>query len=336
MKSQPQDHHGERAQWSTCWLAGLVIGIVLGSTGCRLPFMTPRAPKAPELLSAQPTAEDIAMTIATQSNRVRQVQSQVRLSVQDMPAVSGQLRFERPRRLRIQAKFLGMVGGPGVDIGSNDEAFWIWMKANLPGAGPAFVYANHDQFAQTLAQQRIPMQPEWIADALGLVTIPADAILEGPFARRDRTWELRYRVDSPSGTLTRVLIVEAVTARVVEQFWYDSNSRLLAHARSSDFEYLDPPGVSMPRRVVLTVSPQTEDQMTLTLQMSGLMVNQATGNDQIWVMPRPEGVPAVDLGRPGAWMTSVPNDVSAMPAPVSTTGYPQHGYRPQYRGATYR
>ena len=133
-----------------------------------------------------------------------------------------------------------------------------------------------------------------------------------------------------------MLIVEAVTARVVEQFWYDSNSRLLAHARSSDFEYLDPPGVSMPRRVVLTVSPQTEDQMTLTLQMSGLMVNQATGNDQIWVMPRPEGVPAVDLGRPGAWMTSVPNDVSAMPAPVSTTGYPQHGYRPQYRGATYR
>ena len=293
--------------------------------------MPSRAPQAPVLLSNQPTADEMALAIANQSNRVNQLQAQIRISVQDMPGLSGQMKFERARRLRIQAKMLG-IGGPGIDVGSNDEAFWIWLQTNLPGTGPSFVHARHDDFARTLAQQRVPLQPEWIADALGLVSIPSEAVLEGPFARPDRSWELRYRYDSLAGPLTRVLIVEPGTARVTQQFWYDGNSRLMAQSRASDFEYLDPPGVSMPRRIQLTIAPQTPEQMTLTLQLSGINVNLPPGSDALWEMPRPEGIPTVDLGQPGGWMTGVPTQLT----PNNTPTYPEAGYRPQYRGATYR
>lgn len=309
--------------------------LLLLVSGCRLPFMPAKGPTAPVLLSPQPTATEIAMAVGEQSNRVQQVQAQVRLSVQDMPGLSGQMRFERPRRLRIQAKMLG-IGGPGVDVGSNDDAFWIWIQSNLPGSGPGFVYARHEEFAATLAQQRTPLQPEWIADALGLVTIPPQAMLEGPFKRNDKSWELRFREDSAAGPLTRVLIVENGTARVIEQYWYDANSRMLANARSSDFEYLDPPGVSMPRRVVLTVAPGTSDQMSLTLQMSGITLNQPSGNESLWMMPDPGNIPSVDLGKPGGWMTGVPSDLPTQLAPEPVPTYPDVGYRPQFRGATYR
>lgn len=312
-----------------------IAGLLVFATGCRLPFMPSRGPTAPVLLSAEPTANEIAMAVGDQSGRVQQVQAQVRLSVQDMPGLSGQMRFERPRRLRIQAKMLG-IGGPGVDIGSNDESFWIWLQSNLPGVGPGFVYAKHEEFAATLSQQRIPLQPEWIADSLGLVTIPPQAMLEGPFKRNDKNWELRFREETAAGPMTRVLIVENGTARVIEQYWYDVNARLLAQARSSDFEYLEPPSVSMPRRVVLTVAPGTADQMSLTLQMSGIAVNQPSGNEALWLMPDPGNVPSVDIGRPGGLSTGIPTNLPTQLAPQQAPTYPETGFRPQFRGATYR
>lgn len=302
--------------------------------GCRLPGWTVPTPPAPVVLSAQPTSQEILAAIAGNGNAVRQLQSQVRVSVQDLPSLSGQLAIERPRRLRMQANLLG-VGGTAVDVGSNDESFWIVMPSGMPGAAPLFLYARHEEFAATLARQRMPLQPEWISDALGLLTLTPETSVEGPFPRADGNWELRLRAPAPQGVVTRVVMVERGTARVLEQTWYDGNLRPLVTARSSDFEYQPSPGVSLPRKVTLTITPGTADQLTLALQMNGWRINQLMGGEALWIMPESQGAQAVDLGRPGAWMTGREGE-NTLPTHPVTTGTPAAAFRPQYRGRDFR
>ncbi|HAN98599.1 MAG TPA: hypothetical protein DCQ98_14710 [Planctomycetaceae bacterium] len=327
-----------RPSWSSPVRTALGVSFVLVGllSGCRLPIGRTPALRTPEVLSAQPTAQELAAAVNANAGQVGQLQSQVRLSVQDLPGLSGQLIYERPRRLRLQARLLG-VGGPGVDVGSNESDFWMWFQTSLPSSGPMFVHANHERFASTLAQQRLPLQAEWISDALGLATIPPDATLAGPFARNDRNWELHVVEQVPSGTLTRILVIERGTARVLEQHWYDDARRSLAIAQATDFEYLQPPGVNLPRRVILTIAPYTTDKMTLTLQMSGLRVNQSVTSAATFEMPDPGNTPRIDLGAPGAWMQE-----TAATAPPAVTNVlsgddpTSSAFRPQYRGRTLR
>ena len=308
-------------------------------TGCQsVSWWSPSVPKAPVVLNATPTAQEIALTINQNAAKVHQLESQARVSVQDMPGITGKLAFEKPRRLRLQAKLLG-VAGPGVDVGSNDQEFWIWLQTAMTGQQPLFLHANHQEFAATLAQQRTPIQPDWLIDALGMVQIDPASQIEGPIVRADKNWEIRVMTQTPSGPLTRILIVDRQRAWVLEQHWYDANQRPLAIARASDFVYYSSPDVSMPRRVELTVAPQTADQLVLTVQMSEHRINQLTGDPaKLWAMPRPDGVQTMDLGKPGMWMLGgAPTQVPEPPtSPAVTTPVNSAAYTPQYRGRVYR
>ena len=321
-------------------LVGLGVIALCGlQTGCQsVSWWGPAVPQAPSVLQATPTAKDIALAISQNSQRVEQLESHARVSVQSMPAITGKLAFERPRRLRLQAKLLG-VAGPGVDVGSNDEQFWIWLQTSMAGQAPLFLHANHQEFAATLSQQRTPIKPEWLIDAMGLIQIDPQAQLEGPIVRADKTWEIRLRTWTESGWLTRVLVVDQQKAWVLEQQWYDANNRVLAIAKASDFAFYPGPDVSMPRRVELTVGPRTPDQLTLTLQMADHRINQLSGDpSQLWAMPQPNGVQTLDIGKPGMWMLGGPGD--SMPSPPLTTApstnTPTASFTPQYRGRVYR
>lgn len=307
--------------------------------GCQsFSWWGPAPPEAPVVLQSMPTAQEIVLAIGQNSQRIQQLESQVKVSVQDMPGITGKLAFERPRRLRLQAKFLGLPG-PGVDLGSNDSEFWVWLQTGGTGQAPVMLYANHYEFASTLSQQKTPIQPDWLIDAMGLVAIDPQAQLEGPIVRTDKNWEIRVRQWTPSGYITRVLVVDRQHAWVLEQQWYDDSGRVLGIARASDFTFYPGPDVSLPRRIELTIAPQTPDQMQLTLQMSGHRINQLSGDaEQLWLRPQPSGVQALDIGKPGMWMLgAAPNPTSS--DPVSTapnTNLPTATYTPQYRGRVYR
>ncbi len=343
-----QAHHPRRQALTSqlrCQLAtrfGLQVMLLLvGGTqvGCQsFSWWGPAAPEAPVVLQSMPTAQEIVLAIGQNSQRIQQLEAQVKVSVQDMPGITGKLAFERPRRLRLQAKFLGLPG-PGVDLGSNDAEFWVWLQTGGTGQRPVMLYANHEEFTATLSQQKTPIQPDWLIDAMGLVAIDPQAQLEGPIVRTDKNWEIRIRQWTPSGMMTRVLVVDRQHAWVIEQQWYDESGRVLGIARASDFVFYPGPDVSLPRRIELTIAPQTQDQMQLTLQMSGHRINQLSGDsEQLWLRPQPSGVQALDIGKPGMWMLGAAPNHNASD-PVSTapnTNLPTATYTPQYRGRVYR
>ena len=64
-----------------------------------------------------------------------------------------------------------------MDLGSNDELFWFWVKRNQP---PAFYFCRHDQFAASAARQILPVEPTWLPRALGVVTLDPGGHYQGP------------------------------------------------------------------------------------------------------------------------------------------------------------
>ena len=54
-----------------------------------------------------------------------------------------------------------MMGSSELDVGSNDELFWFWIKRNKPRA---LFYCRHDQFGSSNARQMIPVDPGWLAE----------------------------------------------------------------------------------------------------------------------------------------------------------------------------
>ena len=74
------------------------------------------------------------------------------------------------------------VFGPEVDLGSNDQLFWFWIKRNQP---PAVYVCRHDQFPTSRARQMIPIDPNWLVEALGTLVLDSQLPHQGPYRDKD-------------------------------------------------------------------------------------------------------------------------------------------------------
>ena len=67
-------------------------------------------------------------------------------------------------RLRLVA---GLPIGTGreIDLGSNDELFWFWIRRNDP---PGVYYCRHAEFASSPISRELAVDPHLVAQAFGL------------------------------------------------------------------------------------------------------------------------------------------------------------------------
>lgn len=316
----------------------LMLYVVLSAPlmGCKVwwPFQSQNtAIDAPIVFQARPSQQQLIESINANSSKIYQLQSQVRLTVEGLPGLSGDIALERPNRFRLNASLLG-VGGNGVDVGSNDEVFWIWVKSPLPGQPPEILYARHDEFANSPMKEQIPIDPAWIRDAIGLTEISPQAAHEGPFVRTNGDLELRTSLETASGRMTRLTIVDPKYGWVKEQSLLNSRLQTILVARSSSFRYYQEADVSLPQRIEIDFLPGTADAQKLTLDASGYQINQLNGSpDQLWSMPKSPGVRVRNLIAEFQGMQNAPrNNYSQRYAQGpsgqnSTNGYAQAGYQ---------
>lgn len=299
------------------WLPLLVVATSL-PIGCSWKgggLMRNPGPAAPVVLQPGATADQIVAAVNQNTARVHSyVTHNAKFSVPGMsaiPLMQGNIALERPLKFRLQA---GTALGSEIDLGSNPEHFWFWVRRNTP---PAVYFCRHDQFATSAAPQMLPVDPNWIGDALGLVELNPATPYEGPFPRPDGSLELRSSISTPSGPMTRVVVVDKDHAWVKEQHLYDSASAPVASAIGDDFRYDPVAMVSLPRRVTIHV-PRAD--MALTIDVGHLSVNVPVGDpNQLWSIPVPAGYPRVDLGTtsPG-----IPIDLSGVTAAAGTPTAP--------------
>lgn len=332
------------AATSLAWLIAVVALFAGSGASCQRPLtFSPFAsagPPAPQVLPAGATREQIIAAVNQNSSRVRSLTTtSASITIPDtmnLPILTANIAAERPGRVRITAGTA--ITGQEMDIGSNDELFWIWVRRNQP---PAVYFCRHNQFAQSAIRQMMPIEPAWLLSAMGMTEIDPASVVDGPLPRSDGTVEIRSLLPSASGTLQRVTVIDARRAWVVEQHVYDPSGRtLLASAVAETHQYYPIEQVSLPQRISLRL-PTAGMALKIdlgTVQINTVRINQLAGNpNQLWAMPAFDGYQKHDLGgaapntqlpgRPTAQVTPVPASSPVVPAafqPRRALAYPTY------------
>jgi hypothetical protein len=311
----------------------LAITVLLSASGATCqrqmmmnPFATP-GPAAPQILVEGATRDQIVAAVNQNSSRIQSLTATgVTITIPDMlglPLLSGNMAAARPGRFRLTA---GTIAGQELDIGSNDELFWMWVRRNQP---PAVYYCRHAEFANSNIRQLMPIEPSWLLAAVGIVDIDPASVFDGPLpsARGQGTVELRSWLPSASGRLQRVTVVDARRAWVIEQDIYDqSGTTLLASARADSHRYYEREQVSLPERVTIQLPTAN---LRMTINLGPMQINQlAADRGQLWALPTFDGYQQINLG--GA-VPGTPLPGPAPPSPLSgivPTSYPSYPTTP--------
>ncbi len=253
----------------------------------------------PRLLPAQPTREQIMAAVEDNTGRVRSyMASQAVLSVPGVPRLSAQVACEPPRRFRLRAQT--SLTGNELDLGSNDDLFWLWVRRHEP---PIMLFCRHDQYEQSSARRLLPIQAEWLPELLGLVRFDPDDRHEGPFTTPDGRCEIRSTIDSPDGPLLRSTLLQAATGLVEEQHLFTADGERLASVRMSRHRVDPTSGAALPRLVEVS---WPASGVEFTLEITSLVTNApAPDPGQLWQMPAYSGYEPIDLADPTVTITPV-------------------------------
>jgi len=295
------------------------------------PFGTP-GPIAPEVLAEGASREQIIAAVNQNSAKIQSLSvTGASITIPDvfgLPLLNGNIAAERPGRFRLTAGT--SITGQEIDLGSNDELFWMWARRNQP---PAVYSCRHDQFANSAIRQMMPVEPAWLLAALGMVELNPTQVFDGPLPRGDGTVELRSHMPSVAGTLQRVTVIDARRAWVVEQHVYDqTGTTLLASAVAESHRYYPVEQVSLPGRISLRLPSAN---LAMTIDLGSVQINQLAGDrQQLFSLPSFQGYPQHDLGGTPVAMP-IPGRPIASPAAsgVAPTAYPPYPST-AYPGAT--
>ncbi|MFM9059543.1 MAG: hypothetical protein ACKOSQ_10545 [Planctomycetaceae bacterium] len=252
----------------------------------------------PRVLPQQPTLEQVIAAVHDNTDRVRSLAApQATLAVPGVPRLSARVACEPPRRFRLQAQT--SLTGPELDIGSNDDLFWLWLRQHKP---PITAFCRHDQYDRSAARRLLPIRAEWMPELLGLARFRPEDLHQGPFPTADGRIEIRSRIVAPDGELYKSTILDATTGLVAEQHLFTAAGERLASVRTSRHRVDPSSGATLPHKV--EVSWPTS-QVDFTIELSGITVNGASGDPgQLWQMPAYPGYEPVDLADPSITITA--------------------------------
>ncbi len=271
------------------------------------------------LFNTPPNVEQLAEAV----NRSRNVQSlqsnSVTVKVGNQNSINTNVTWSRPKRFRLTASVFGGLGG--VDIGSNDEVFWMAIR---DGGQPSMFFARHSEFETQTDRPVLPVSPEWLIQAMGVCELDLARIdpQRPPRTRPDGMVEFTTVEPTPIGMYYRTLAVDPKYGFCREVLLYDPSLRLVAQAKQFKHEYYASVQTSLPHQVKVQLLPSGSEPLELDIAIASYVVNGLSpDNVRQFDMPSMQGYRTEDLGRRGP-QAVVPQQV-APPQPL----YPQVSYR---------
>jgi len=261
-------------------------------SGAQCPCMFRRPELAmPHVLPPAPTPEQVAQVVNGNSLQIQSLLATgATLSGSGFPMLRTNLAFQRPKRFRLQAELLTSAE---LDVGSNDDLYWFWVKRSEP---PAVYYCRREQFALSPARQMIPIEPDWLIEAMGVVEFDPALPHEGPIVLPDGRLEIRTYRETPAGPVIKSTIVHAESGWVLEQRFYDAANRLVARAVASRHQRDPLSGVTLPGVVDISCPLA---QFSVRIDLGKVEVNRLSGDPgELWALPTYQGAPLVDLCDP--------------------------------------
>jgi hypothetical protein len=278
---------GNRTLIILIWL----LGLLPAGWGCRWLHPQPKY-TPPPVFTAQPTLSQIVEVVNRNSSKIQTFSTNhATLSGPGLPTLRASVVFERPRRLRLRAET--GLSGPELDLGSNDELFWIWIRRNEP---KALYYCRHHEFATSPVRQTLPIEPEWLIEALGITGFDPALAHQGPTPLGEGRLQVTTVIDSPQGTSRKATIVDGRSGLVLEQHLYDKYDQLVASAVARSHRQDPLTGVVMPR-VVDVRCPLAG--LSLRIDLGNVQVNRPDGaHPSLFTLPQYDGWPSVNLCDP--------------------------------------
>ena len=285
------------SRWRSLTAFLFLLTFALGMTGCHWNRFTPvgnpfhRPP--PCVFPAEPTADQVINHL---NNNIMNLQgwrcTKAKIAAQGAPVrLDALIAVERPRRFRLMAK---SPVGSEVDLGSNPERFWFWARRN---ESKHVFHAQHEDLAIAQDRLRIPFQPDWLMEAMGVVPWDPSAYRLLPSPQSAGGLQLvSDRIGADGSTSQHMIVVDRCYGWILEHVLYDQDGRLIARAELSGHRECQTSGIVLPHEIRLEW-PQA--QMSLTISLQSIEVNPLNIPQQIWELPEFPDYPPLDIGSIG-------------------------------------
>jgi hypothetical protein len=275
--------------------AGLGL-IALLLPGC-VPWLNTRPPADRGIPVESMTAEKVVASLNDNAHRVQSLRSNsmditTTVGLQSFNT-RGLMVFQKPHNLRLNVSALGKQEA---DIGSNDQEFWWWISRDDP---PYLYHVSHTDFANSQGRIRLPFQPEWMIEALGV----GEYDPHKPYALKGNgnTWQLEEAARAPDGRPVRKLTVLSRNPQgritVSAHRVLDDKGQVLFAAQVTEVQRDPQTDAVLPKVVELNWPAQ---KLRMTMRLHDLMVNPQLpppGSSQLFVRPNLVGVRSFDLAR---------------------------------------
>jgi hypothetical protein len=270
----------------------LTSTLLLGLCGASCPktFQNLSQPM-PRVLPPNPTVEQVVDLVNRNCSQIQSFSTnRAWISGAGFPSLGASIAFERPRRFRLRAST--SLTGPELDLGSNDDVFWFWVRRNEQ---PGLYFCRHDQFDSIAARQAMPIDPSQLIEALGVTGFDPTLPHQLTILPNDR-----LRIDTirntSEGPVKKVTILDGSQGWVLEQHLYDAQRRLVASSVASQHRRDPLSGLVMPKVVVVRCPTA---QFSMQIDLGNVEINRPGDNAvSLWTMPTYPGAPAIDLANP--------------------------------------
>lgn len=205
-----------------------------------------------------------------------------------VPSLNAMIAIERPRRFRLQGTVLN---SNVVDLGSNDERFWVWVKND---EDPAILTSRHDCLRAAQQQLPLPFEPDWLIEALGVIPLDPDEIEFEKHETDPKKCFFRRKRTAPDGSpVELVSMVDTCRGVIVSHTLSDRSRNMVAMARMSEHYRDGKNGPQLPHTVELSW-PQAK--LGLVLTMGHIDMNPESLSETQFEMPHMAGCPVYDIG----------------------------------------
>ncbi len=201
---------------------------------------------------------------------------------------------EAPRNLRLRVAN-PLSGGEAVDIGSNDERFWMWAKDSTPAN---VLVCSHDQIAVAtqVTSLPLPFRPDWLMEVLGVSPISGskyEVRREKPKTPIAELVSIQHTPDQQP--VRRIVKVNTMYGVVLEHRVESMDGKMIARAILS--RHWRDPGTRLilPRQIAIDW-PAADQTLALTLELNTVDFNPPAESLAMWQVPRMPGFPEFDLG----------------------------------------
>jgi hypothetical protein len=300
-----------KSRAATAWFALVVLSAASGAQCHRRDAYQPVY--GPRVLTQNPSLADVMQAVNDNSAKIRSLYTtDATLTVPDAPTLRANLALERQKRLRLRAETA--LTGAELDLGSNDDLFWVWVRRQSP---TTVYFCRHAQLSASAAKQILPVDPQWLLDAIGLTSFDAAQQHFPPQRNANGRLEIRTLVPGPTGTMTKTTVVDEARAWVLEQHLHDERGTLVASALTGR-HWRDPgTGAIVPQEIEIRW-PAT--QFSLKFDVRQWSVNQINADPaQLFSMPSVSGWNVVDLADPNLRM---PQSAAQAVPPAGGTAMP--------------